>query len=155
VHIDVADPMQEQKKGCPTDVFEVVVSHTTRVLHVSCMFWGCCSNALVVKFDEAVYEVMDGRYSTLPFEVSDIDGDKIMDHGAFYNISSNCFHFFIHVISYLSFIVETGSYFLSDGGYPKVKSLICPFKWPEVGTDRQKWSSHLDSTRKVIERTFG
>jgi hypothetical protein len=134
-----------RKKGLPTVVFEVVVSHTTRALHVSCMCCGCCSDALIVKFDEAVHEVMDGRYSTFPFEVSDIDGDKITDHGAFYNMSSNCFRFFIHVISYLSFIVERGFYFLSDGGYPKVKYLIYTFKWPEVGTDPQKWSSHLDS----------
>jgi hypothetical protein len=143
-------PNARTKKGCPTVVFEVVVSHTSRVLHVSCMFLGCCSDALIVKFDEAVHEVMDDRYSTLAFEVSYIDGDKIADHGAFYNMSSNCFHFFIHVISYLSFIGETGFYFLSDGGYPKVKYLICPFKWPEVGTDRQKWSSHLESIRKDV-----
>jgi hypothetical protein len=103
---------------------------------------GCCSDALIVKFDEDVHEVMDGRYSTIAFEVSDIDGDKITDHTAFYNMSSNCFHLFIYVISYLSFIGETGFYFLSDGGYPKVKYLICPSKWPEVGTDHQKWSSH-------------
>jgi hypothetical protein len=93
VHMDAADPMQEQKKGCPRVVFEVVVSHTTRVLHVSCMFWGCCSDALIITFDEAVHKVMDDRYSTLAFEVSDIDGDKITDHGAFYNTSKNCFHF--------------------------------------------------------------
>jgi hypothetical protein len=36
-----------------------------------------------------------------------------------------------------------------------VKYLICRFKWPEAGTDRQKWSSHLESIRKYIERTFG
>jgi hypothetical protein len=90
-----------KKKGCPTVVFEVVASHTTRVLNVSCMLWGCCSNALIVKFDEAVHEVIVGRYSTLAFEVSDIDGDKITDDGDFYNMSSNCFHFFIYVISYL------------------------------------------------------
>jgi hypothetical protein len=150
VHMGAADPMQEQKKGCPTVVFEVVASHTTRVLHVSCMFWGCCSDELIIKFDEAVHEAMDGRYSTLVFEVSDIDGDKITDRGAFYNMSSNCLHFFIYVISYLSFIGETAFNFLSDGGYPKVKYLICPFKWPEVGTDRQKWSSHLESIRKDI-----
>jgi hypothetical protein len=95
VNMDAADTMQEQIKGYPTVVFEVVASHTTRVLHVSCMFWGCCSDALIIKFDDAVHEVMDGRYSTLAFEVSYIDGDKITDHGAFYNMSSNCFHFYI------------------------------------------------------------
>jgi hypothetical protein len=55
----------------------------------------------------------------------------------------------------LLFIGEIGFHFLSDGGYPKVKYLICPFKWPEVGIDRQKWTSHLESIRKNIERTFG
>jgi hypothetical protein len=146
---------KNKKNGCPTVVFEVVASHTTRVLHVSCMFWGCCSDALIIKFDEAVRKVMDGRYSTLAFEVSDIDGDKIMDHCAFDNMSSNYFYFFIYVISYLSFIGGTGFYFLSDGGYPKVKYLICPFKLPEVGTGRQKWSSRKELIRKDIERTCG
>jgi hypothetical protein len=93
VYMDAADPMQEQRKGCPTVVFEVVASHATRVLHVSCMFWGRCSDALIDKFEEAVHEVMDGRHSTLALEVSEIDGDKINDHGMFYNMSSNCFHF--------------------------------------------------------------
>jgi hypothetical protein len=48
-----------------------------------------------------------------------------------------------------------GYYFLSDGGHPKVKYLFFPFKWPDIGNDRQKWSSHLESIRKDIERTFG
>jgi hypothetical protein len=108
VHMDIADPMQEQKKSCPIIFIEVVASHTTRVLHVSCMCWGCCSDVLIVKFDEAVHEVVDDRYSTIAFEVLYIDGDKITDHGAFYNMSSNCFHFFIYGISYLSFIGEIG-----------------------------------------------
>jgi hypothetical protein len=153
VNMNVADPMQEQKKVCATFVFEVVASHTTRVLVVSCMFWGCCSDYLIVKFDEAVHEVVDGRYSTLPFEVSNIDGDKIADHGAFYSMSL-IFFLHIYVISYLSLIVETGFYFLSDGGYPKVKYLSFPFNWPEVGTDHHKRSSHLESIQKDIERTL-
>jgi hypothetical protein len=60
---------KNKQKGCPTVVFEVVVSHTTRVLHVSCMCGGFCSDALIIKFDENVHEVMDGRYSTLAFEI--------------------------------------------------------------------------------------
>jgi hypothetical protein len=49
----------------------------------------------------------------------------------------------------------TGYYYLCDGRFPKLKHLICPFKWSSVGSDRQNWSSHLESTRKDIERTFG
>jgi hypothetical protein len=92
---------KNKKKGCPTVVFEVVASHTTRVLHVSCMFWGCCSNALMVKFDEAVHEIMDGKYSTIAFEVSYIDGDKITDHGAFYNTSC---HKIVFISLYMLFL---------------------------------------------------
>ena len=81
------------KKGCPTVVFEVVASHTTKVLHISDMFWGCCSDALIVKYDEAVHEVMDGNYSTSPFEIFDTDGNKIVDHGM---LNCVCYYFLIH-----------------------------------------------------------
>jgi hypothetical protein len=32
--------------------------------------------------------------------------------------------------------------------------LICPFKWPEVGTDHQKWSSRLETVGSIKQR-FG
>jgi hypothetical protein len=73
---------KNKNKGSPTVVFEVVALHITKVLHVSNMFWECCSDSLIVKFDEAVHEVMDGRYSDLPFELNGTDGDKIVDHGS-------------------------------------------------------------------------
>jgi hypothetical protein len=106
---------KNKKKGCPTVVFEVVASHTTLVLHVSCMCWGRCSDALIVKFDEAVHEVMDGRYSTLAFEVSDIDGDKKNDHGAFYYMSSNCFHFiFMLFLTCHSLVKHFSTFYLTE-----------------------------------------
>jgi hypothetical protein len=76
---------KNKKKDAPTVVFELVVLHIIAVLHVSDMFWGCYSASLIVKFDKAVHEIMDGRYSNLPFELSDIDGDKIVEHGVSYS----------------------------------------------------------------------
>jgi hypothetical protein len=141
---------KNKKRGCPTVFFEVVASHITRVLHVSCMFWGCCSDSLIVKFYEDVHEAMGGRYSALPFEVSDINREKIADHGACYNMSAIFFLLYIYVISYLSLNVETGFYFLPDGGYPKVKYLIFPFKWPEVGTDRQNGLPTYSPSKRTL-----
>jgi hypothetical protein len=51
---------------------------TTKVLHVSAFFWGACGDSLFVKYDKAVHEEMDGRYSMLPFEVKDKDGEVIV-----------------------------------------------------------------------------
>jgi hypothetical protein len=67
----------------------------TKVLHVSDMFWGACGDSLIVKYDKAVHEVMDGRYSVLPFEVKDQDGENILIYGFYY---------------------------ICDGGYPKFNS---------------------------------
>jgi hypothetical protein len=58
---------------------------------------------------------MDGRYSTLAFEVSDIDGDKITDHGAFYNMSSNCFHFLIMLfLTCHSLVKQVFTFYLTE-----------------------------------------
>jgi hypothetical protein len=51
-------------KGNPSVVFQCVVSHTTKCLSISDMFWGATSDATIVKFDKAVKEVMTGVYST-------------------------------------------------------------------------------------------
>jgi hypothetical protein len=94
---------------------------------------------------------MDGRYSTLSFELYDMDGSKAVDHGA--QISDS---FLLRIIFYSNLTscipIITGFYFFSDGGYPKLKYFICPFKWPEVGKKCQNWSSHLESIQKNIER---
>jgi hypothetical protein len=62
-------------------VFKVLACHTNRVLHVTDMFWGCCPDSLIVKAEEAVREVMDGHYSTLPFSTYATDGTHLTDHG--------------------------------------------------------------------------
>jgi hypothetical protein len=69
---------KNKKKDCQTVVSEVVMSHTNRVLHVSCIFWWCFADALIVMFGEVVHNGMAGKYFILIFEVSYIDGDKII-----------------------------------------------------------------------------
>jgi hypothetical protein len=119
---------KNKHKKKPTVVFEVISSHTKKVLHVSDMFWGACGESLIVKYDKAVHEVMDGRYSVLPFEVKDKDVD---------------------------IIVIYGFYYICDGGYPKFKCLLCPFKCHQAGSDVVYWSESLEATRKDIEHCFG
>jgi hypothetical protein len=46
-------------------------------------------------------------------------------------------------------------YFIFDGGYPKFKHLIPPYKWTQVGTKKNIRSSAVESARKDIERFFG
>jgi hypothetical protein len=60
-------PCKNKTKGTQTGVFKVLASHTTKVFHVTYIFWGCCSDSLIIKFDEALHGVMDKRYSTLLF----------------------------------------------------------------------------------------
>jgi hypothetical protein len=124
--------LQTQCKNKQNDkapvVFEVIAYHTTKVLHASAMFWGACGDSLIVKYDKAVHAVMDGQYSVLPFEVEDKHGKPIVIYGLYY---------------------------ICNGGHPKFKYVVCPFKWPQIGTDVEFWSKSLESTRKDIERCFG
>jgi hypothetical protein len=94
-------------------MFEVVCSHTTRSLHVSYMLWGACGESLIVKYDEVVHELMDGRFSLLPVQLIDIHGNTITVYGY---------------------------YFICDGGYPKLQYFVCLYKWPQSGTDMERWS---------------
>jgi hypothetical protein len=41
-------------KGKPYVVFKCVVSHTTKCVSISNMFWGATSNATIVKFNKAI-----------------------------------------------------------------------------------------------------
>jgi hypothetical protein len=50
---------------------------------------------------------------------------------------------------------EIGLYCICDGGYPKFKHLIPPYKWMQVGTKKNIWSSAVESARKDAERFFG
>jgi hypothetical protein len=95
-----------------------------KVMHISDMCWGSCGDSIIVKHNKSVHEVMDGQYSVLPFEVNDKYGKPIVIYGLYY---------------------------IRDGGYPKFKYVVCPFKWPQIGTHMEFWSSSLESARKDTE----
>jgi hypothetical protein len=76
------------------------------------MFWGACGDSLIVKYNEAVHELMDGSFYLLPVQLIDIQGNNITVYGY---------------------------YFIGYGGYPKLKYFVCPFKWPQSGMDMELW----------------
>jgi hypothetical protein len=117
-----------ESKGKPSVVFQCVVSHTTKCLSISDMFWGATSDATIVKFDKSIKEVTTGVYSTRQFTMYVDDGKKVND---------------------------IGLYYICDGGYPKFKHLIPLYKWTQVGTKKNRWSSAVESARKDVERFFG
>jgi hypothetical protein len=63
------------------------------------MFWGATTDSTIVKFDEAVWELMTVVYSTRQFKMYK-DQDTV--------------------------VIELGLSFICDGGYPKMKFLTPP-----------------------------
>jgi hypothetical protein len=115
-------------KGNPSVVFEVTSSYTTKIMHVSRMFWGATIDSIIVKFNEAVWELMNGIYATHQFKM-------FKDHD--------------------TTIIDFGLYIICDGGYPNMKCLIPPFKWCEVGSKIIVWSFQVESSHKYVDHTFG
>jgi hypothetical protein len=73
-----------ESKGKPSVVFQYMVSHTTKYLSISYMFWGATSNTTIVKFNKAIKEVMTGVYSTQQFTMYAGDGNKVNEIGLYY-----------------------------------------------------------------------
>jgi hypothetical protein len=115
-------------KGKPYVVFQCVVSHTKKCLSISELFWGATSDATTVKFDKSIKKIMTGINSNRQFAMYE-DDRKMVN--------------------------EIGVYFICDDGYPKFKHLIPPYKWTQIGTKKNMWSSAVESARKEVERFFG
>jgi hypothetical protein len=58
----------------PTIVYEVIVSHTTRILSVSGPYYGNINDKTISKYDDAVKEVKEGQFSKTEFNVTKQDG---------------------------------------------------------------------------------
>jgi hypothetical protein len=56
---------------------------------------------------------------------------------------------------HISKLTHIGMYYISDGGYPKMKYLIPPFKWIQVGPKKNIWSENIESTGNNVELCFG
>jgi hypothetical protein len=92
------------------------------------MHWGATNDSTIYKFDPDVHELMIGVYSTRQFTLWKYQTSKS---------------------------THIGMYYISDGSYPKMKYLIPPFKWTQVGTKNNIWSENVERTRTDVERFFG
>ena len=118
------------KEKLPTLAFEVVVSHTKKILSVSQFFAGATNDKTIARFDDAIKKVRgkDELMRNLKWNAVDRKGEKTE---------------------------QMGGYFVCDGGYHAWKELICPYKNQMEGCVEAKWSKNLESVRKDVECTFG
>lgn len=117
------------KEGYPTLAFEVVVSHTRRILAVTQSFFGTWNDKTIVKFDDKVSRLRsEPFYTNYKWSMKDSEGN-------------NC--------------VQKGLYLICDGGYHRWPTLIPPYKHQVEDCPKGKWSKHVESLRKDVECTFG
>ena len=96
------------KEGYPTLVFEVVVSHTRKILSVSSVFFGADNDKTIAQFDPAINEVRNGSYSETEWEHCCYDDTRVK---------------------------EFGYYFICKGGYFCWKCLMSPVQNRSAGSD--------------------
>ena len=119
------------KEKVPTLVFEVVCSHTKRILHVSKWFGGTVSDKTIAKIDPAM-DLVKQKYKSCIWKSLYVDEDGIEKEKN-------------HV----------GYYYICDGGYHLWETLIPPYKHQIEGSDEMSWSHNIESIRKDIECVFG
>jgi hypothetical protein len=71
-------------KGKPSLLFQVVVSHTTKIQSISRMHWVATTDSTVYKFDAAVHDLMAGIYATRTFNMWKDQDTKITAIGLYY-----------------------------------------------------------------------
>ena len=118
------------KEKVPTLVFQVVASHTRKILAVSNVFYGCFNDKSISRRDLAIVVVRDKN--------------TFLDSHIWtcYNIRGDVKE-------------NKGLYFICDGGYHAWPCMIPPYKHQVEGTDLHAWSSSIESLRKDIECVFG
>jgi hypothetical protein len=119
------------KEKVPTLVFEVVCSHTKRILHVSKWFGGTVSDKTIAKIDPAM-DLVKQKYKSCTWKSLYVDEDGIEKEKN-------------HV----------GYYYICDGGYHLWETLIPPYKHQIEGSDEMSWSHNIEAIRKDIECVFG
>lgn len=118
------------KEDHPTLAFEVVSSHTKRILSVSQFFWGATNDKSIARMDEAIGELRSSNSFLGNVKWASFDrSGEIRKH--------------------------RGAYFICDGGYHNWKCLMPPFKHQLEGTEEAAWSHHIESVRKDVECVFG
>ena len=107
------------KEDHPTLAFEVVASHTKRILSISQFFGGATNDKSIAREDEAIHKLRadDSYLSKVRWSSFDQLG----------NSSDN-----------------EGAYFICDGGYHDWQCMMAPFKHQLEGTGEYLWSKHVE-----------
>ena len=117
------------KEGFLTLAFEVVTSHTRKILGVTEKFFGTWINKTTSKFDKVVQELRNEElYESPPWRHYDENG---VSHQ------------------------ERRMHFVCNGGHNKWACLMPPYKHQIDGMDEKSWSDHLESIHKDVECSFG
>ena len=117
------------KEKFPTLAFQVVVSHTRKIMLCSQPFYGSVNDKTICRYDKTIRLMKkDEKYMNRQWHCYDKDGN---------------------------IITNKGMYFICDGGYHHWKMLIPPYKHQPEGSDLSEWSENIESKRKDIECTFG
>ena len=120
------------KEKVPTLVFEVVCSHTKKILSCSQWSFGTYNDKTISKYDPVLTHLESEEFSNIEWTALDKDENgEVIERK------------------------EKGVYFLCDGGYHLWDTLIPPYKDQLEGTTMMEWSKHVESSRKDIECVFG
>lgn len=125
--------LQSRCKGkdkFPSLVFEVIASHTKKILSISSIQYGTDNDKTISHSDAAIRRIRQ-------------DGDILKDSSFTYYKSDG------------SEGEATGLFYICDGGYNSWIQLVAPFKHEPEGKPPALWSNHIESVRKDIECVFG
>ena len=115
------------KEGFPTLVFQVIVDHYRRVLHVSQHFYGATPDKVICKNDLFSLGAIHGSMQHIEYDLFNASGETY-----------KC----------------RGGYLITDAGYIDHIVFIDPDKH-RLHRDQVIWSEWLESVRKDVECLFG
>lgn len=115
------------KEGFPTIAYQVIVSHSGRVLACTPGFYGSLNDKTIVKFDGQIRKLREGSHNHVRFELRGKDGKKFHRHGVWVMV---------------------------DGGYLKWAVTMAASK-TDCSPAYSAWRSKLESIRKDVECFFG
>ena len=150
------------KGGFPTLAFQVVCSHTKKIMSVSVFFWGTVNDKTIAMADDVFRKLQDDDAPLRNIVWHTIKTKDAMNDNDTLTVESNDNYPIINrhytiVSSTLTDIVIQfkGAYLISDGGYHRWGCLVNPYHLQPPGTDLELWSNNIESVRKDIECVFG
>lgn len=119
------------KEGYPSLAFEVICSHTKKILSVSPSYYGTMNDKTISRYDPGIQEIRFHNDLLTKHKWSSMTTER----------GGKKYH--------------EGAYFICDGGYLEWEELIPPYKHQAETSIVGKWSKHVESMRKDIECVFG